>query len=773
VGKTQHYGLNTFGAEGRISDEGYKFSLRDRELIDTLFHTLAIHNHSGASAGIQGPPSSVYLDLSLEASGGTIPAGRDYYYKFSYVDANGNETQASSAILISTPDPLIPPTTTNLTTATTGGSLAPGTYKYALAFYQDAGGVTTAPNISTITVPQGTSTNTVTIPLEDLPADADGWRIFRRGPGDLEYWLLAAVASGPTEYVDDGTVSPDCTKKRPQANTTNSTNSIVIDLPATELPLSPAVTAWKIYRASNPGSYPTNSLVATVVETTTEGGSDLVTTHTDTGGALNPGIPLGQTSVPDAPPPLDASTAFDLLGDRLPSVLAPLGVHAFNLLLPSTLAVQDYHQFTPPFDMPVERIDGFFLTAPTGLSGTDFLTVRFSDAETKNEVQALYNDAEPLDEIQSIYIENANGGTFTLSDGVDTTSAIAFDATAETIETRLETDIASITDVIVSGSGTQIDPWVITFIDPGGTNVPQLIGDDDNLDGVGAASVITTIREGQDGGTFTLSDGTDTTSAIDYNAAAATIKTRLETDITSITTVNVTGTGVFADPWLIEFVDPGAQDVALLIVNDTNLDGNSFISEQQRGHGITEADLTIDANQQAHSWQASTTKFDSQEAEEAPAVGGEPVSDNLALSNSAAAELDTQNEENYWNVGTLDPGSYIAYFWVSDVNKTASFDIEVVDDHLGTPTLIESQSLTPARSVYTPAYELRFTSTGTEDIFFVTTKTDAGAGLVRIDKYEYEFEPLTLHGGSLVTVEVLVDGSPTTNGDDLQVTLWY
>jgi ribosomal protein S11 len=434
------------------------------------------------------------------------------------------------------------------------------------------------------------------------------------------------------------------------------------------------------------------------------------------------------------------------------------------------LAVRDYHQFVPPFDMPVERVDAFYLTAPTGLvPSTDFLTVRFSDTDIQNEIQALHNDAEPLDEIQSVY-NTATSGTFTLSDGTDTTSAIAFDADADTIELRLETDIASIVDVTVTGSGTQNDPWVITFVDPGGTNVIQLTANDAGL--TGGTSTVTTIREGQTGGTFTLSDGTDTTSAIAFDAAAATIETRLQTDITSIVDVTVTGSGTFADPWVIEFVDPGAIDLNLLLVDDTNLDGNSFISETEQGHGITQVDLIIDQNQSAHFWQSATTEQGAQEAEEAPAVGGTLESDSLAT-NDAAAELASISDENYWNVGVLEPGEYVAYFWVADVVKTASFDIEVIDDHLGTPTVVASRSLTPARSVYEPAYELRFTSTGTEDIFLVVTKTDAGAGPVRVDKYEFEFQHPILHGGSTVTVEVLVTGAPTTNGDDLQVALWY
>lgn len=65
-----------------------------------------------------------------------------------------------------------------------------------------------------------------------------------------------------------------------------------------------------------------------------------------------------------------------------------------------------------------------------------------------------------------LYTE-ASAGTFTLSDGTDTTSAIAFNAAPATVETRLQTDIAAIVDVLVTGAGTEADPWVIEFVDPG------------------------------------------------------------------------------------------------------------------------------------------------------------------------------------------------------------------------------------------------------------------------------------------------------------------
>jgi hypothetical protein len=864
MGKTQFFGLNKFGAEGRLSDEGYKFSQRDRELMDSLFYTLMNHDHRAvASTTLTGPPSGIFLTTTLIQTSGALLAGRNFYYKFSYVDANGNETNASSAVLATTPDVLTPPESQTLETATTGGTLAAGTYKYALAFYQDAGGITTAPNLSSITVPTGTSTNTITVPLPTVPDDGDGWKIYRKAPGELEYFLLKTVADGPTQYVDDGTDSPDCTKKRQTANTTNSTNSIQLDLPPSELPLDQQVVAWRIYRTSTAGSYAANSLVASVVETTTEGGADLVTTYTDTGGPLSLGLPLQQSSVPRPPPTLDAGDIFDATGDPLPAALAPRGGRAFNLLLPGTLAVKDYHQFQPPHDMYSERIDGFYLTAPTGLTAsTDYVTVRFSDNATQNEIQSLYNDAVEENEVQQLY-NDASAGTFTLGDGTDTTASIAFDASAATIETRLQTDITAYVDVVVTGTGTINDPWIVTFVNPGSQNISQMIVTDSLT---GGSSTITTSVEGSDGGTFTLSDGTDTTSAIAYDAAAATVETRLQTDITSITDVTVTGTGTSVDPWVIEFVNPGAQDVDTLLVDDTSLNGVSVITETTRGFGVTQVDLVIDQNQAAHSWQSTTTDFGTQEAEAASTLGdGTQVSDTLAL-NDVAVELNAQNEKTWWQIPvTPQEGDYAFFYWVADTDQTSTFILRVNDvtaevqslynnstsgdftitfdgattaaiawnaaasavesalellatinnatvtgagtvgspwlitfddpagnvpqittndagmdgtstiatDTAGTSTTLDSLSLTPARPVYTPSYELLASLDGTQVIQLEVEKTDTGTDRVRVDKFEYAANLPILHGGSTVSVEVLVTGTPTTNGDDLQLTYWY
>ena len=77
----------------------------------------------------------------------------------------------------------------------------------------------------------------------------------------------------------------------------------------------------------------------------------------------------------------------------------------------------------------------------------------FETSEQRPTVYELWNDGSASD-------------TFTLDDGTDTTSSIAWDASASTVETRLEADITAYNDVLVTGEGTVAEPWTIEFLDP-------------------------------------------------------------------------------------------------------------------------------------------------------------------------------------------------------------------------------------------------------------------------------------------------------------------
>lgn len=756
---TQNFGFNKF-PPGAITDDGNKFTLKDRELMDALFFTLFNHDHQAPGGDVLAGPSPLIFPTLALGVAGTIPAGRDLFYKFSYLDENGNETVASTAGQISTPPPLSPPPIPSAAVATTGGTLTPGTYRYALSYYQGTTAQTPATNILTVVVPVGTNTNTITLTWTTLPDDADGVKIYRRTPIETEYWLLATVPDTATpslSYVDDGTVNPDCTKRRPNVNTTNQTNSVTVTIPASELPLDARVKSWRIYRTEATAAFGANSLVATVTDTVTAGGSDLVTSYVDVGAVLGPGTPLIQTAIPPTIPQIDGD-AFSLTGGRLPSVLAPIGVKVHNTFLPGALTVRDYNQFSPQYDMLLTKLEAFFLTAPTGVSGSAYVTIRISDDDTADEVQQVYVTTTPRNEVQRV-VKSIAANTWTLTFDGQTTTAIPAAPTTTDIKTALEA-LSNITTVNVALVTTRT--WDVEFVNPGSQNVVQMTGTVS-----GGTITVTTQVQGTDGGTFTLSDGIDTTSSIAFNASAATVATRLETDLASIVDVTVTGTGTLASPWVVTWVDPAGEAVPVLQLNPAGLNGTGLVSRVTRGHGPTIVDLVVDDTGVYHSWSAPTQLEDEQEAEDAPAVStGVDVNDATA-GNGRATEL-TGTDTVEWSVGVLPAGTYTARFWLAPISSTR-VDLKVIND-AATPTTLASTSILLTQSGYSP-FELEFEADGVMTILFEVSLVTGTAA--RVDRFEWDLILPTLHAGAMCTVEVLVTGSPATNGSDVQFGAWY
>lgn len=94
------------------------------------------------------------------------------------------------------------PSGVTLTTATTGGTLAPATYAYRIAA-RNVLGSTLASTEVTIVVPAGTSTNTVTVNWNPVPG-ATSYDVYGRSSGsELK---MATLAS--TVWTDNGSVTP-------------------------------------------------------------------------------------------------------------------------------------------------------------------------------------------------------------------------------------------------------------------------------------------------------------------------------------------------------------------------------------------------------------------------------------------------------------------------------------------------------------------------------------------------------------------------------------
>jgi RHS repeat-associated protein len=198
------------------------------------------------------------------------------------------------------------------------------------------------------------------------------------------------------------------------------------------------------------------------------------------------------------------------------------------------------------------------------------------------------------------------GGTFTLTYAGQTTSAIAYNASAATVRSALET-LSNVApgDVLVEKSqdelGTQ--EWEVTFAGTlADTNVAQITVDATNVSGMGTITDIeatdtsggTTNDEVQvvtlsnaDGGTFRLAFRGQTAQPLDQDATAGAVETALE----ALQAVdNVTVSGSAGGPWTITFVGTHAG----LDQPTLNGDAASLIS----GDEVREITYTYDAASQ-------------------------------------------------------------------------------------------------------------------------------------------------------------------------------
>lgn len=118
---------------------------------------------------------------------------------------------------------LATPVNAAFATASTGGTLVPGTYYYRVAAI-DAVGTTLASTETSQVVPAGTNTNTVTVNWAVLNG-ATGYKVYGRTTG--AELLMATIASGSTlTWVDNGSVTP--AGALPASNTTGILKAVVV-----------------------------------------------------------------------------------------------------------------------------------------------------------------------------------------------------------------------------------------------------------------------------------------------------------------------------------------------------------------------------------------------------------------------------------------------------------------------------------------------------------------------------------------------------------------
>lgn len=364
--ETTHFGLTRVGSGEPLSKNGYAALDSDPVRIDSLLWALMNHDHSGTPA--LGDPTDPPT-LTVSASGGSLPAGTTLYYRVSYVDENNLETAGSPEASVTTIDFIATPTGPALGVIISGGSLGTGNYSYAITFVDAQGGETDGSPISSVAVTSGAS-NSIQLTLPSLPAYAVSYNIYRTRPGQSELYYLTNVTAGP--YTDVG-IAEDQSITVPAENTTNSANSITVEIPLAFVP--DGCQSWRIYRATTSNGYDGESLVHQVVETASDTTATPITTWVDTGDALLPGFPQETTSTVPEGHILDLTQ----ITGSLPLTSLPRGGQSISVFAPGTITNSQTLLVTeaPGAVKPV-RFTAFFSTAPT----TGTVRLRFADTAT-------------------------------------------------------------------------------------------------------------------------------------------------------------------------------------------------------------------------------------------------------------------------------------------------------------------------------------------------------------------------------------------------------
>jgi hypothetical protein len=155
----------------------------------------------------------------------------------------------------------------------------------------------------------------------------------------------------------------------------------------------------------------------------------------------------------------------------------------------------------------------------------------------------------------------------------------------------VETTAGVNADVTVTGSGTALDPYIVTFVSLlAATDVAPMTGDATSLGGSrvlaeviqAAAAATNEVQEigmvdQPTGGTFTLTLNSETTGTIAYNATAATVQAAIEALATPVPgDVAVHGGPLPATPIVVEFKGAYAgTDVAIMTANGASLTGSN------------------------------------------------------------------------------------------------------------------------------------------------------------------------------------------------------
>lgn len=299
MGLTQRFGLSWFGGSepGSISDDGSKFTLDDRQLLDRVLAAYETHTHDRPDAGTRLEDPEAAPTATASTTGGTLEGGRTYYYSIGLVDQFGLETRISDEASVTTEaGPGTPDAPQG--ESQVGGTLAPGMYYYAVTALTPTGTETTLSPSTLVTVLDGEGS--VLLQMPDKETGVAQFRVWRQRSGEAGFTKIG-LASG-LDFLDDGSVASDpcaCDPGNlpPRRNQASLTNSVTVTLSAADAARiadpNTGIQSWRLYRSDVSGSYSADALVTEVVERTdpNDPASPLVTSWVDEGAPLLPGRP--------------------------------------------------------------------------------------------------------------------------------------------------------------------------------------------------------------------------------------------------------------------------------------------------------------------------------------------------------------------------------------------------------------------------------------------------------------------------------------------------
>jgi hypothetical protein len=388
---TDRFGLSILGPGDTMSADGYKFSDQDRLLIDRLLrYATETHHHTGLT------PTDVTPDvaptLAVFTTGGAMPANARYYYKYTLVDPDGNETGPSPAAYVDLPPAVAVSAAAALSFTPGGGTIEPGSYGYVLSAYTVATSVETkGATPSFISIPASSLNNAVTLILPGPPAGANGFNVYRKSPTGMHYLYLTSIAS-PTSgdtWTDDGSLDGDCDRTLPSKNTTQSSGSVSITFPGSTAAV-PDGYSWSIYRTADPNGWGRSFLTQLVPAGATP---TTPVTYLDTGAGTTLGSPPTTAQIVGAPPKVNLTDAAEVQGVLPPGLVTV--PHVINFVLPGPLeTATGSFQWVCDFDLADIQHVRAYLGIGSSPAATDVIVDVLALRPSQGEVAyaSIFND---------------------------------------------------------------------------------------------------------------------------------------------------------------------------------------------------------------------------------------------------------------------------------------------------------------------------------------------------------------------------------------------